>query len=163
MVCIGAGPGPKNVLVEFSDGSRLCVPYAIWKHKLSKQQGGSLSDTQYVTVDGLIQQFGDKAAVTSRDINGQTVREFTIKANGSQKLVRITLWPEFDSVEVNAGDFVCVDGKYNVSEKDGRTFYNLTANKLAVVPGVQKAAREVVNQQGQQGSSGGNSGGGSPF
>ena len=52
-----------------------------------------------------------------------------------------------DSAEECAGDYVCVDGKYNVSEKDGRTFYNLTANKLAVVAGEQKAPREIANQQ----------------
>lgn len=36
MLCIGTGAGPKNVLVLMPDASRMVVPYAIWKHKLSK-------------------------------------------------------------------------------------------------------------------------------
>lgn len=36
MLCIGAGPGPKNVLVLMPSGEKLVVPYAIWKHKLGK-------------------------------------------------------------------------------------------------------------------------------
>lgn len=37
MVCIGTGQGPKNVLAENREGQRIVVPYAIWKHKLSKE------------------------------------------------------------------------------------------------------------------------------
>lgn len=37
MVCIGAGPGPKNVLAEcVEDGRKLVVTYATWKHRLAK-------------------------------------------------------------------------------------------------------------------------------
>lgn len=36
MVCIGTGPGPKNVLAEDREGNRAVVPYMTWKHKLSK-------------------------------------------------------------------------------------------------------------------------------
>lgn len=36
MLCIGRGPGPKNVLALMPDGTKTVVPYAIWKHKLSK-------------------------------------------------------------------------------------------------------------------------------
>lgn len=35
MLCIGPGPGPKNVLAErVEDGARLVVPYAVWKHRM---------------------------------------------------------------------------------------------------------------------------------
>ena len=39
-VCIGAGPGPKNVLWEYEDGTKTVVPYAIYKHKLKPLQLG---------------------------------------------------------------------------------------------------------------------------
>lgn len=119
---------------------------------------------EYVVASGVVQQFGDKPAVATREVNGQNVREFVIKAVGSQKLIRITLWPEWDSVEVGAGDGIIADGKYNVSEKNGTTYYGLTPARLSVSPAASKAPREVVNngQQATQ-SSGGSTGGSSPF
>lgn len=33
MICIGPGPGPKNVLAERPDGSRIVVPYPVWKYR----------------------------------------------------------------------------------------------------------------------------------
>lgn len=101
---------------------------------------------QYPGSAGFVQQFGDKPAVTEREVNNQTIREFTIKALGSQKLIKVTLWPEFDHAEVNAGDFVAAEGKVTVNESNGRTYFNVSASKLAVTPGIAKAGREVVNQ-----------------
>lgn len=34
MVCIGKGPGPKNVLAVNEEGKKMVVPYRIWKHRL---------------------------------------------------------------------------------------------------------------------------------
>lgn len=36
MLCIGRGPGPKNVLALLPDGRKIVYPYAIWKHRVSK-------------------------------------------------------------------------------------------------------------------------------
>lgn len=44
MVCIGPGPGPKNVLAEDTNGYQVVVPYAIWKHKMKNDAGERLSD-----------------------------------------------------------------------------------------------------------------------
>src|SRR3954469_231913 len=103
MICIGAGPGPKNVLVEYEDGFRTAVPYAVWKHKLSRPSGGQLSDTTYASVAGFI-QFDP----VTRDANGKEVTDVTVKAIGSQKLVKVTIWPDFDfeGEEVTKGDFI---------------------------------------------------------
>lgn len=38
MVCIGPGPGPKNVLAQGLNGFLVVVPYAVWKHKLKNEQ-----------------------------------------------------------------------------------------------------------------------------
>lgn len=38
MVCIGPGPDPKNVLAVNRDGIHVVVPYAVWKHRLSKER-----------------------------------------------------------------------------------------------------------------------------
>lgn len=33
MICIGRGPGPKNVLVQQPDGKKVVVPYPVWKYR----------------------------------------------------------------------------------------------------------------------------------
>lgn len=104
--------------------------------------------SDYVVAAGIVQQFKDKPAVTEREVSSQTVREFTIKAVGSQKLIKVTLFPEFADVAIEKGTGVFVDGKYTVNTQGERTYYNLTATSIAVVPPVKKAQREVVNQGG---------------
>jgi hypothetical protein len=107
----------------------------------------------YATVAGFVQKFGDKPAIEERDANGQTVRQFVVKAIGSQKLIRITLWPEFDSVEVEAGYYVVVDGKFQVTQgSSGGEFYSVSASTVFATPSAQKAEREVVNQPTQNAS-----------
>lgn len=147
MVCIGPGPGPKNVLVEFEDGSKTVVPYAIWKHKLSKQQGEfSLADgkKKYLYADGFIQKFGDKPAVNVREANGQTVRDVTIKSN-KEMLIRITLWPELDDVELGEGYWLAVEGAYS-SSGDNNQFHNISAKYAVSLSGKSSKEREVVNR-----------------
>lgn len=107
-----------------------------------------MADSQYVVVAGVVQQFKDKPVVTERPVSEQTVREFTIKAVGSQKLVRITLFPEFEDVEIVKGASVVADGKYTVNENGGKTYYNLTATALSITPPIKRGEREVVNQSG---------------
>lgn len=102
---------------------------------------------KYASVAGFVQKFGDKPAVEEREANNQTVRQFVVKALGSQKLIRITVWPEFASTGITAGDFVAVDGKFSVTQgKNGGEFYGVSASTLFVASGATKAAREVVNQ-----------------
>lgn len=111
-----------------------------------------MAGNEYVVVQGQVQQFKDKPVIAEREVSGGTVRDFTIKTSPGQKLVRITLFGEFDSVDIAKGDFVSADGRYSVNESNGNTYYNLTASSLVVVPAVKKAAREVVNQNSTGGS-----------
>jgi hypothetical protein len=87
-----------------------------------------------------------------KDVNGQEIRELTIKAFGTQKLIQITLWPEYAGVEVKKGDFVAVDGKFTSSLGQKRTtgetveYIQITPYSLVVLPAVEKAERKVVQK-----------------
>lgn len=107
---------------------------------------------EYVGASGFV-QFDPN----TRDANGQSVTDVTIKTPGSDGvLVRISLWPEFAeaAAQIEKGDFVAVDGKLNIGEytKDGekRTSVQINASQLAFVKGVQRAEREVVNEGAAQ-------------
>lgn len=88
----------------------------------------------------------------SREANGQTVIDYTIKTPGTDgQLVRVTVWPELQGAEIKKGDFLAADGKLTISsyEKDGerRQSIQISAKQLAVLSGRQQADREVVNSQ----------------
>lgn len=108
-----------------------------------------MADKPYYTVAGFVQKFGDKPAIETREVSGQNIREFTVKAIGTQKLVRITLWPEFNGVTIDKGLFVVADGKFSTSEgTNGRQFYNLSATELATLRVQERAERDTVNSGG---------------
>jgi hypothetical protein len=144
MVCIGLGPGPKNVLAEHVDGRKTVVPYAIWKHRLSKEETNLADDSaNFVTVAGTV-QFDPQ----EREVSGKDVRDITIRAVHNQQKYRITLWPDLAHAEVARGDAVFVDGKGSKREKDGVTYNNVSA--VAIVVNGTPYARvkdEVVNEQ----------------
>lgn len=99
----------------------------------------------FAIATGVVQQFPEKPVIAERDLNGQTIREFTIKSSTSGKLVRVTLGEEFAGAKVAKGAFVTVDGSFRVQEKNGITYYNIWAKELTVTMPFAKAAREVVN------------------
>lgn len=106
----------------------------------------SLADKTYATVAGFV-QFDPR----ERDVNNQTVTDIVVKAIGSQKLVRITVWPEFEVGEISKGDFVAADGVFTTSvgqTDDGSTreYLNLSASVLSVLPSVPKKERSVVSK-----------------
>ncbi len=108
--------------------------------------------SDYAVAAGIVQ-----FDVNEKEANGQNIREVTIKTFTSQKLIKVTLWPEFDGVDVKKGDTLFVDGKYNVSlgqGKDGsqREYVSISATQVAVVPGAVKAERNIV-QRGAQAAS----------
>lgn len=105
-----------------------------------------MADKQYLVAAGFVQKFGEKEAVVSKDVNGKAVREFVIKAVGSQKLIRITLWPELAGIEVGEGYYVAVEGAFTQSG-DNNQFYNISALRAFSASGGTRVEREVVNQQ----------------
>lgn len=102
----------------------------------------------YRSVAGFVQFDVDEA-----EVNNQTIRRVTVQAVGSEgALVTITLWPEFEDVEVEKGDFVAASGKFEArpgKTKAGeeREFLNLSAYDLVVTPGIERKEREVVNKK----------------
>lgn len=95
--------------------------------------------SDYAVAAGIVQ-----FDVVEKEAADQDIREVTIKTFTSQKLIKITLWPEFADVEVQKGDTVFVDGKYKVSlgqAKDGgeREYVSISATQISVVPAAVKA------------------------
>lgn len=100
---------------------------------------------EYATVAGFVQ-----FDVDEREAAGQTVRDVTVRTLGSDgKLVKITLWPEFEDTVVEKGDFVAADGEFQTREVGDKVYLNLNAKKLAVTPAaVRKGGdTEVVNKR----------------
>lgn len=100
----------------------------------------------YATVAGFIQ-----FDVNERDVNGQEVRDVTVRAIGTQKLVKVTVWSDFSDVPLAKGDFIVADGKFSTNEgqaKDGTpiTYLNLSASNLLRLEPAERAEREVVNR-----------------
>lgn len=75
--------------------------------------------------------------VNDRETNGGTrVREVVIKPMGATgndvPNLRITVWPDFEEVEIGEGDLVAADGKFTTNTNGGKTYYNLSATALNV-------------------------------
>jgi hypothetical protein len=101
-----------------------------------------LSDNTYAVAAGIIQ-----FPVEEKDTTAGGLREAVIKTFTSQKLIKITLWDnEFSELDIEKGDTLFVDGKYEVSlgqGKDGseREYIQITAKEVGVVKGFEKPAR----------------------
>lgn len=107
------------------------------------------SESKYVVVFGRVQKFGDKPAITEREVNGDKVRSFTIKTSPKQQLVSCSLWGNaHGDVVLGEGDFVAIEGKYSLSTgNQGQEFHNISITDIGVIPAAPKKAREVVNRQ----------------
>lgn len=85
--------------------------------------------SEYMTVAGIV-QFDPR----TRQAGGKEVRDVLIRALNSTKNFSITVWPE-NTVEINKGDFIIADGKYNQTtgqNKEGEqvTYHNLSATSV---------------------------------
>lgn len=105
-----------------------------------------MADKTYATAVGFVQ-----FDVDERDAAGQTVRDVTIRTPGTPKtgggaLIKITLWPEYASTNVEKGDFIAVDGTLEVREVGDKTYINLNASNLAILAPADKLDREVVKK-----------------
>jgi hypothetical protein len=104
-----------------------------------------LSDKQYAGASGHV-QFDPK----QREVNGKQVIDLVIRAHGSQKLVDVTIWPEFQlTAPIKKGDFISVDGSFTTrtwQAQDGSTREGsqISPTSLVHIPSVARAEREVV-------------------
>jgi single-stranded DNA-binding protein len=151
----GRGPGPYNVGIILDDGTRTVVTYRTWKYKYKPLiKGDPLSDKSYGVVIGTV-QFDPKR---ERTVNEQVVCDVTIKAanlpvnpDGTQKLVSITIWPEFAYAwqNIKKGDFVVADGEIRTStgqNEDGspRQYINWSPSAIFLGVAEVRAPRQVV-------------------
>lgn len=104
-----------------------------------------MSEKQYAGVAGIV-QFDPR----EREANGKTVTDIAVRAAGSQKLVNITIWPEFQlAAPVKKGDGIIADGSfetrvYQAQDGSPRESLQLNPMSLVVIPCVPRAEREVV-------------------
>lgn len=104
-----------------------------------------MSDKQYAGAGGIV-QFDPR----TREVNGKTVTDVTIRAFGSQKLIQVTIWPEFQLAQpVKKGDFIAADGTfeagtYQAQDGSPRESLQISPYSLVHLPSVPKAEREVV-------------------
>lgn len=91
--------------------------------------------------------------VEEREVNGQTVRDVTIRALGSEgPYIKITVWPEYDHVDIAEGDLVFLDGPFEAREgqsKSGekRIYLNMsTSNSLKVFKPEEKQERGTTKK-----------------
>lgn len=80
---------------------------------------------------------------------GQKLRDVVIQpiGYGAKEIpsVRVTIWPEFDGVELAKGDFIATQGKFTTANVKGKTYFNLSASQVAVIAAADKADAEVEN------------------
>lgn len=135
VLALGVGPGPRNILVEHDDGSRVVYIYRKGKKYLAEKE--------YVTVAGFV-QFDPK----ERDLDdGRQVRDVVIRAIGSQEQIRITLWDQFEEVEIDKGDFIVADGSVTTREVDGTVYYNVSASRIYLGSPVEAKERETTTSK----------------
>lgn len=154
MICIGLGPGPKNVLVEDEHGKHVVVPYAIWKHKLSKETRLSEGRKVYRGVTGYVQKFPDQPLIREVPTKSSgTVRHITVRAIGSndpetggQVLVDVGLFDQWEHVVIEEDDLIAVEGPDSTNHKNGKSYPGVQAYRLNV-NGVKQVAQrhETVN------------------
>lgn len=90
---------------------------------------------QYRTVAGFIQFDPDEA-----EASGQTIRRVLVQAIGSEGVnIRVTVWPEYDAVPLNRGDFIIAQGKFEKTTVKGNTYLNLSARSLIRLSGTDNS------------------------
>lgn len=104
---------------------------------------------EYVGAQGFVQ-----FDVNERDVNGQTVRDVVVKNAGKPINIRITLWPEFEDVDVQKGDFVAVEGKftrntYQAQDGTNKESLQISASSLYVGKPAVRKERSVANASSQ--------------
>ena len=102
----------------------------------------------YATVAGFVQFDPNE-----REVNGQQVKDVTVRAVGTQKYVKITVWSDFAEhfPALERGVFIVADGKFSTNEgqdKSGKpvTYLNLSATNLVILPSAARAERDVVSK-----------------
>ena len=102
----------------------------------------------YASVLGFVQ-----FDVRDREVNGQEVREATVQSCDSQKLVSVTLWPQWADVTVAKGDLVAANGRLTKNQGTNKagepiTYRNLSAKYFHNLGQLTPIQTEAVNSSG---------------
>ena len=88
-------------------------------------------ERQYRTVFGLVFHI-DEAQVKDKTVRHLSVRQTGV-SDAEAVVVKATLWPDLDAVDVQSGDVVVLEGKYKPFAGTSRTFHDLSVSKIAVL------------------------------
>ena len=129
MLCIGPGPGPKNVLVLMPSGERVVMTYSNYKRRSRMSDNAK----QYRVFTGIVQWDPRDGEAAGKKVRNATIRSAGLKEQSV--LVSLTLWPSHAGVEIKQGDVVTAEGVFTRSTSTGsdgesRTYNNLSVSRL---------------------------------
>jgi hypothetical protein len=104
----------------------------------------SLPNNGYAVVAGFVQYEPE-----TREVNGDTVRDIKLRAVGSQKIVRVTVWSKHAAVPLEKGDFIVAEGPWRSwtgQDREGtpRTYYEVDASTLVRIQASQRERRVLT-------------------
>jgi hypothetical protein len=105
------------------------------------------NEGKWVSISGVVQFDPEDKTIES---SGTEISEFQLRCSGTQRRIKVTLWPELRSIfqsgesPLSVGDAVIIDGNLKTQEGvskggDSVTYYNLSAGTIAVIPQVAKS------------------------
>jgi len=173
MICIGAGPGPKNVLARRAgDGKMLVVAYATWKYKMEKvtdvytsPSERNLDAEEAHMQDGTYDAVLQLLEVKGRKAGNSYVYDCKFSDNTSKALWDADMARQISELKDGPAFPVRYTVKHNT--KNNRTFENMTieafalpGDELPFSPDAQAApAVEVVAAQAEEAKKSGGGGG----
>ena len=89
-----------------------------------------MANNEYVTIIGFV-----PFEITEREVNGETVRDVTVRDAISGDLIKCTIWANFDDIEIYQNDLVAIEGKLSVREYKGNKYFNLDTKRLVNLAG----------------------------
>jgi hypothetical protein len=95
---------------------------------------------EYRTVAGFV-QFDPNV----REVNGKNIQDALIQNISKNLDIRVSVWPEQQVGDIEKGDFLVAQGKYEEREAKGKTYRNLTASKLRLFKAQEPQGVTVVN------------------
>lgn len=94
--------------------------------------------------------YGPIQGFVAFDVEGKTlpsgvdIRSFKVNSFETGELIGCTLWPEFAELDVQKGDLVIGEGKITTNDSGGKTYTNISLNRVVVIPGFEPAEAEVA-------------------
>lgn len=105
-----------------------------------------MAESNFRTFYGVVQFPPREGQAAGKDVRNITLRPSGVKEQAL--LVSATLWPSFAHVEVEEGDAVIIEGKFqrNVTEKDGekKVYNNLSTTGILVLGKLDEGVRVDV-------------------